>query len=118
MRHACRRSPIRTVTSGTGPRGSGAPSIGSVETRTDDRLAAATGLVATLVVGVGGLVGVWSGEPGQSLPVPWWVAYTVFLVAFVADSELVGARPRWLRPGAVVAIEVVAALGVWFAGAP
>ena len=87
-----------------------------MQARTDDRLAAATGLVAILVVGVAGLASAWPGDSGQGLPAVWWAAYGAFLVAFVADSDLVGRRPVWLRHGLVVAVEVVSALAVWFAG--
>ncbi len=113
MRHLCRRSSIRTVTSGTGPAGDAARSIGSVQTRTDERLAASTGLAATLVVGLGALTGPWPGSADPGLVVLWWVAYGVFLAAFVADLDLVP-RPGWLRPGVVVGVEVLAALTAWF----
>ncbi|WP_298458772.1 hypothetical protein [uncultured Cellulomonas sp.] len=88
--------------------------------RTDDRLAAGTGIAATLVVGVAGLVGVWTGGSGADLPGVWWTAYVVFVAAFLADSDLApgaatGARPAWLRSQVLVAVEVVAALVVWFA---
>jgi signal transduction histidine kinase len=86
-----------------------------VQTRTEDSLAVGAGLAATLVVGVGGLTGAWSGAEVPGSPVLWWVAYGVFLAAFVADLDLVRPRPAWLRPGAVVGVEVVAAVTAWFA---
>ncbi len=111
------------MTSGTGPHRPAARSIGSVQTRTEDRFAAATGLVATLVVGIAGLVGVVTGGPGAELPGRWWLAYGLFLAAFVADSDLVarGAAPAprsdrfWRRSEVLSLVEVGAALLVWSA---
>ena len=111
------------MTSGTGRPWVAARSIGSVQTRTEDRFAAATGLAATLVVGIAGLVGVVTGGPGAELPGRWWLAYGLFLAAFVADSDLVarGAAPAprsdpfWRRSEVLSLVEVGAALLVWFA---
>jgi len=72
--------------------------------------------VAILVVGVAGLAGTWPGDSGQGPPAIWWAAYGVFVAAFVADSDVVWRRPAWLRHELVVAVEVVSALAVWFAG--
>jgi signal transduction histidine kinase len=94
-----------------------------VQTRTDERFAAGTGLAATLVVGVAALIGAWTGERSAGLPATWWAGYGVFLVAFVADSDLLPARlvrwqasrPAWLRSEVLAFVEVAAALVVWFA---
>ncbi|GAA2721312.1 sensor histidine kinase [Cellulomonas aerilata] len=85
-----------------------------MQTRTDDRLAAGTGLAATLVVGLAALSAPWSATVSPRLMLLWWTAYGVFLLAFVADLDLVGRRPGWLRPGVVVGLEVVTALVAWF----
>ncbi len=81
----------------------------------EERLAAGTGLAAALAIGLGGLAGAWRGQVGDGLPGLWWVGYLVFLAAFLADADLVGTRPAWLRPGLPVAIEVPAVLLAWFA---
>jgi signal transduction histidine kinase len=86
-----------------------------VHTHTDERLAAGTGLAAALAVGLGAVVGVLQGQAGDGLPGLWWIAYGLYLAAFVADAEFVGTRPAWLRPGVPVLVELVSGLVAWFA---
>lgn len=94
-----------------------------MDSRTDDRLAAGTGLAATIVVGVTGLVAALTGGSDQALPGLWWGAYLVFLAAFVADSDLAPAgpgpvprsSPAWRRADVLSLVEVVAAVVAWFA---
>lgn len=91
-------------------------------TRTDERLAAATGLAATLVVGFAGLLGVWTDAPGAALPGAWWAGYALFVAVFVLDSDLLPLglasaphRHPALRSEVLSLVEVAAAVAVWFA---
>ncbi len=114
--HLCRTSRPATVTSGRGRHGGPRRSIGGVQSAAEERLAAATGVVATLVVGVGGLVGLLTDGPGPDLPGSWWVAYGVFVLALLADADpaMDARRPSWLSARVLVAVQVVASVAVWF----
>ncbi|MBX9246157.1 sensor histidine kinase [Actinotalea ferrariae] len=87
-----------------------------MQSAADERLAAATGVVATVVVGVGGLVGLLTGGSEPALPGTWWIGYGVFVAALLADADPAqdARRPRWLGSRVLVGVQVVAAVAVWF----
>jgi signal transduction histidine kinase len=89
--------------------------VSPVESRADERLSASAGLVATVAVGVGALF----AGPDDSLAsgpvsaVMWWVAYGVYLGAFVLDADLVTGRPAWVTRRRLLAVQIVAAAVAW-----
>ena len=103
------------MTSGTGPASTADRSLGTVQTRSNERLAEGTGLLATLVIGAAVLIESWTGGSGVDLPLAWWAGYIIFLLAFIADSTLLSLPPRFLRSGVLSLVEVAAALATWFA---
>jgi signal transduction histidine kinase len=85
-----------------------------VDDRTTARLGAATGLTATLAVGVTVLLAQLVGDAswGQ-VRSWWWPSYVLYLVAFGWDDELVGRRPRWLTDRASLAVLVVTGIAAF-----
>ncbi|WP_432564804.1 sensor histidine kinase [Kineococcus sp. SYSU DK003] len=85
-------------------------------TGAQERSTAVTGYVALAAVGASAAVGGWDGPPDARTW--WWLAYGVFVVAFVADdvadSGVLGPRPRWLPSRALLAVDVAAALVAWW----
>ncbi|MBZ2198600.1 sensor histidine kinase [Occultella gossypii] len=77
---------------------------------TSERMSAGAGLLATLAVGVTTFA---AGALDGPSAVVWWVAYAVFALTFVLDTELF---IRALLPESlVVAILVVSGMTVWLA---
>jgi signal transduction histidine kinase len=99
-----------------GPGGDVVGSVVTVEGRHGERLSAATGLVATVVVGVAALLAD-SGSSGprlSSAPL-WWAAYGLYLVVFALDADVVRSRPRWATGRRLLAVELVAGATAWLA---
>jgi signal transduction histidine kinase len=100
--------------------GPGRGSIGRVtpvESRREERLSAAAGLVATVAVGVGALFADpadTSGFRPSSAPL-WWAAYGLYLAAFILDANLVRSRPQWASYRRLLAAEFVAGATAWLA---
>lgn len=89
-------------------------SVPRVDDRTTARLGAATGLTATLAVGVTVLLAQLVGDTswGQ-VRAWWWPSYVLYLVAFGWDAELLGRRPRWLTDRALLAVLVATGIAAF-----
>jgi signal transduction histidine kinase len=98
-----------------GPAGDSIGSVGTVESRKEERLSAAAGLVATVGVGVAALFAGSSDPSGiRSSSVPlWWAAYGLYLAAFILDADVVRWRPRWATNGRLLAVELTAGATAW-----
>lgn len=99
------------------PTGGSVVNVDPVESRKDERLGAAAGLVATVAAGVGTLFAEAGSDTRaihQAAPAVWWVTYGVFVVAFVLDADLAGRRPRWATARRLLVVELVAAAVTWF----
>lgn len=92
-------------------------SVEAVESRHQERLSAAAGLVATVAVGVGALFAGSAHPSGtrlSSAPL-WWAAYGLYLAAFIGDADLVRLRPRWATSRRLLAVELIAGAIAWLA---
>jgi signal transduction histidine kinase len=85
-----------------------------VDDRTTARLGAATGLTATLAVGVTVLLAQLVGDTSWSqVRAWWWPSYVLYLVAFGWDAELFGWRPRWPSERTLLAVQVVTGIAAF-----
>lgn len=106
----CRSASAAPVTSGT-PAGPGARrSVGAVTER-DDRLAAAAGLLGTVVVGVTLLVGQLVGA--VTVPWIWWIAYGVYVIAFGLGAGLLVPGHRPWSPTATIVVLLISGAATW-----
>ncbi|WP_125773335.1 sensor histidine kinase [Antribacter gilvus] len=81
----------------------------------DERLSAAGGLLAALVVGLGMLLTSAQVSPDPALAALWWVAYGVYVVVFALDSGLLPSSLRLRLPDPVtVGVLAVTQTVVWF----
>lgn len=101
------------MTSGTPRPRVPVPTIECVSGR-DERLAAGSGLVAVLAVGVAMLLFTVSVTADLD-PVRvwvWWIAYVVYAVVFASDADFVSRRPPW-PPLVTLIVQVVSGSVVW-----
>lgn len=91
--------------------------VGIVGRRPGERLSATAGLVASVAVGVVALLAEPEGasEPRPWRTLVWWVAYGLFVVAFVVDAEIGRRRPRWARDRLLLAVEITSGTTAWMA---
>lgn len=92
-----------------------ARTVWGVQARTEERLSAATGLTATLAVGVTVLFASLAGpsELRPSSDALWWSAYALYVAAFAIDADVVRWRPVLLTNRRLFAIQLVAGAVVW-----
>jgi hypothetical protein len=85
-----------------------------MDERTLERVATATGLTATVAVGVPVVVDLATGGGAPFATIgPWSVLYLGFVAAFVLDASCGGRRPTWLTETTLVVAQVVTAAGAY-----
>jgi signal transduction histidine kinase len=81
-----------------------------VDDRSNERLAALTGLSAAVAVGLPVLFGSGTVDGPAAL---WWTSYVVFLVALCVDAWLVRTGPHWLSGRRLLTVQVGAAAATY-----
>jgi signal transduction histidine kinase len=86
-----------------------------VADRSSERLGASAGLIATLAVGIPVMLDTVFGD-GTLIDGPlwmWWIAYVVFVAAFLVDAVCDEERSNLLESRALLAVEIAAACATY-----